>query len=92
MLLWFSLCAKKLKLVYMGRTIMITFQLSLTEYQTLRRSVSRAGVMIDLLWLSIDDQPSAEIQHTALECAHDDYQTARDILSKIEAAKKVVAV
>lgn len=71
---------------------MITIQLSLNEYQTLRRSVNRAGVIIDLLWLSVNEHPSIELQSATLEYVHDDYQTARGILAKIEDAKKSIVI
>ena len=61
---------------------MMTIKISSSEYKELRRSIRRAGTMIDLLWLSTDNQPSPELQHDALECAHEDHQIAMAILAR----------
>jgi hypothetical protein len=58
-------------------------EISASEFESLRCAISRAKIMIGLLWIS-SGEVSSELQGDALESAHSDCSSAVAILSKFD--------
>jgi hypothetical protein len=59
-------------------------EISASEFELLRCAISRAKIMIGLLWISSGAEVSPELQGDALESAHADCSSAVAILSKFD--------
>lgn len=59
-------------------------EISSSEYESLRCAISRARMIIGLLWIGSGSEVSPELQGDALESAHSDCSTAVAILSKFD--------